>query len=393
MRVLITAGQVYGRLDDNKLVGNRVRGLWATRFAEWLAERGHYVLLVLPDTYPRDRVRELESLRTRTSGIQVLFQSGFESYREVCFELAPDVAAAVMAAAVVNWIPAEPISGKMPTHGFEVGDTINIPFVLAPRVIQGMKKRNPKLTLIGCKMLIGSTHDQLIDAAYRGVLIPSRCNVVVANDMEHGLRTKYLVHQDRTVLEFDDDFQGFYEALLGHIEDIHYRTDYTTHHWQVIGDGSFKKGSASDVFNKVSAKYAAGFTPRGDGKTLWEKPLVFGSLCVPSSDGTWLVSPREKGQIFTAYDAFRVKSVEDRVIRGQGPRKATLNAPLLIRVAQKYGAHAVLHQHQHLEGVPDAPYFPPGTARDNEREIPGPSFNILGHGFVACLDENLEIIL
>ena len=64
MRVLITAGQVYGRLDDNKLVGNRVRGLWATRFAEWLAERGHQVTLVLPDTFASERVRELGMLRT-----------------------------------------------------------------------------------------------------------------------------------------------------------------------------------------------------------------------------------------------------------------------------------------------------------------------------------------
>jgi len=43
MKVLITAGQVYGRLDDNKLVGNRVRGIWACRFTEHLAKSGHEV--------------------------------------------------------------------------------------------------------------------------------------------------------------------------------------------------------------------------------------------------------------------------------------------------------------------------------------------------------------
>ena len=36
------------------------------------------------------------------------------------------------------------------------------------------------------------------------------------------------------------------------------------------------------------------------------------------------------------------------------------------------------------------PYAPPGTVRDNERPILGPVFNIELHGFIACLDENLN---
>jgi len=53
MNVLITAGGVYGRLDDNKLVGNRVRGIWACRFAGYLASKGHFVSLLVPDTMPK----------------------------------------------------------------------------------------------------------------------------------------------------------------------------------------------------------------------------------------------------------------------------------------------------------------------------------------------------
>lgn len=36
-KILITAGPVYGRLDDNKLVSNRSRGIWAADFAWRLA--------------------------------------------------------------------------------------------------------------------------------------------------------------------------------------------------------------------------------------------------------------------------------------------------------------------------------------------------------------------
>ena len=66
-----------------------------------------------------------------------------------------------------------------------------------------------------------------------------------------------------------------------------------------------------------------------------------------------------------------------------GRGKATLNAPLLIKVGEKFGADAVLHQHRQLEGVPTVPHAPPGTVRDNDRDVPGPAFNIEGHGFVA----------
>ena len=50
----------------------------------------------------------------------------------------------------------------------------------------------------------------------------------------------------------------------------------------------------------------------------------------------------------------------------------------------------ILHLHEQLEGVPTLPYGPPGTDRDNLRDIPAPAFNIEGHGFIACLDANLN---
>ena len=41
-----------------------------------------------------------------------MFHTGYDSYREHCHQLAPKVDAAVMAAAVVNWIPETPFPGK-----------------------------------------------------------------------------------------------------------------------------------------------------------------------------------------------------------------------------------------------------------------------------------------
>lgn len=376
-RVLITGGPVYGKLDDNKLVSNRVRGIWATRFAEFLLRRGYAVTLLLPDI----QTRLTGEVVGESSVINVVTHSGFADYHLKCLALAKDHDAAVMAAAVVNWIPATPIVGKMETKGYKPGDIINVPFILAPRVIDEMKAQNRKLTLIGCKMTIGATEDELVEAAY-GTLLGARCNVVVANDMGHGLRRKLLVYQDRTVQEFDDDFEGLFTTLQGVIDDEHYETAWNTR-YDRLG-----RVCEDDTFNLVVRKYRRRFTLRQA-----DSDRVFGAVFVPTGDiALGFVTPREKGEMFTAADAVVIEKIEDRVLHVAGPNKATLNAPLLVRVAQKYPwAHAILHLHEQLPGVPTVPYAPPGTVRDNEREIPGPIFNIEGHGFIACLNDSLEL--
>lgn len=376
MRVLVTAGCVYGRLDDNKLVGNRVRGLWAGLFATYLEGRGHEVTLLVADTMPKD-----EEIVGRGPKVKIIRHNGYDSYRAQCLELAPTVDAAVMAAAVVNWIPAAPIKGKMPTTGYREGDIIQIPFVLAPRVIQGMKARNPKLTLIGCKMLIGAPYEDLIEAAYSGVLLPARCNVVVANDPQAGLKNKWLVYQDRTVQHFGDSFEAFYEALEAVILDQHYETAHT-----LATNLALSFPAEAELFDRIVDSNRSRFVRPVAGRD-----MVFGAVAVKTAEG-WLCSPREKGQQFSAKNAVLVTKViiehpeGRRFVDVEGLTKATLNAPLLIRFGEASQAAAVLHLHEQLPDVPTLPYAPPGTVRDNERTIPikalTKGFNIEGHGFL-----------
>lgn len=385
-RVLITAGQVYGPLDDNKLVGNRVRGIWAARFADYLADEGYPVTLLVPDVNtplppgpPHDNLK-------------VVTHKGYWDYAEKCARLASSHDAAVMAAAVVNWIPAEPVKGKMATAGYKEGDIINVPFVLAPRVINRMRTENPNLTLVGCKMLIGSTPEELVEAAYH-VVLAARCNVVVANDMKAGLRTKRLVYQDRTVVDYEDDFEGFFAALRAVIDDEHYRTA-AGHLLREPPDADVPDQvyladlDARNLMTRIVEKYRDRFVHRQAGSD-----RVFGAVGIPLSNGVagYLLSPREKGEAFDGSDGVLVARVNQHRIVETVQGKATLNAPLLVRMMLKYG-EPVIHLHEQLPGVPTVPYAPPGTVRDCDREIPGRAFNIEGHGFVACLDWKLEIV-
>ncbi len=382
-RVLITAGPVYGPLDANKLVGNRTRGIWSVKFADTLALKGYPVTLLVADTFNRAAISPRHNLT-------VLTHNGFDSYHEQCKQLAKTHDVAIMAAAVVNWIPRFPYPGKMPTKGYDVGDEILVPFYLAPRVIDDMKVANPKLTLIGCKMLVSSPHEELIEQAYE-LLLRAKCNMVIANDMGHGLKKKFFVNQDRSVQTYDNDFDRMFYDLIQIIEDEHYHTVFMPHRTNLHPD-------SAQMFDAIVAKYRSRFVHRQAGSD-----KVFGAIYLPEIETEELppirmavVSPREKGALFSSKDAVILSGIHGRevrvIVQENGLNKATLNAPLLAQVSQKYpSATAILHLHEQLPSHPIVPYAPPGTVRDNERDIIGPVFNIEGHGFIACLDKNLEI--
>lgn len=389
-RVLVTAGTVYGRLDDNKLVGNRIRGIWATKFAIHLAEAGYDVTLLVPDTMdtkgsPFNRyplVDNGDGPVPLKGKFTLRIHNGYDSYAAQCYELAPNVDAAVMAAAVVNWIPEIPFKGKMPTEGFLEGAIQHIPFILAPRVIDRMKKINSKLSLIGCKMTSGATHEELIKAAYHS-LIKAHANVVVANDLSM-LKEKVLLFPDGSKI-FPTSFDEMYSVLLGVINDEHYSTVEES---DTAGIRVWEGDVAAERMNRIIEKYRDGFTQRVDGM-----PRVFGGIAVRAGKH-FLVSPREKGSMWGADQAVLVTRIVDRTIYTVRGRKASLNAPVLINHLLRWGGPdaAVLHQHQQKEGVPTEHYAPPGTVRDNERVSPARTYNIKGHGFVALLDDKNEII-
>ena len=386
--ILVTGGVVYGRLDDNKLVGNRIRGIWATKFACWLHARGYSVTLLLPDTFDKASLEKTlrESppivvalgLGRRIPTFEVLYQNGYESYAEQCYALAPRMDAAVMAAAVVNWIPQSPIKGKMKTEGYAEGDVINIPFYLAPRVIDRMRKLNPKLTLIGCKMTSGATREELMQAAYQ-TLLKGHCNVVVANDLSN-LKVKTLVYPDGRQKDIES-FDAMYAELKSVIDDEFYRTEIDMRARALDLD---KLEAAKGLFDHICICYRDRFVKRPDGQD-----RVFGSVAVRIDGQNVLVSPREKGTLFTSKDAVVVTEVdrERHIVRTLGGLKATLNAPLLLNVLAKYGEVMVVHLHEEPKHFVTLPYAPPGSVRDNDRAIPDLDipFNLEGHGCVFAL--------
>jgi len=327
---------------------------------------------------------------------------GYNDYRDICYQLAPQVGAAVMAAAVLNWLPKTPFPGKMPSD-VEEGTEQQITFVLAERVINKMRELNPYITLIGCKLLFGNDLAKLIEASYH-VILQSRCNAVVANDARIGLKRKYVIHQDRSIKKFRDDFVGLYEHLDAMFDDKHYRTKIDKTPSSVSAPRALPDWeSANELFDLLTVKYRKAFVQRHEGSD-----FVLGAVAVPVGD-VFLVSPREKGHKFSSKNAAVVKGFDSghRVVYTI-QNKASLNAPLLVRHLQAYPqAAAVVHVHDddpgaisviepsdkmvrlglHAKAYTAVEHAPPGTVRDNDRDIPSPTYYIKGHGWIVAVDK------
>jgi phosphopantothenoylcysteine decarboxylase/phosphopantothenate--cysteine ligase len=345
-KVLLTSGAVYTHLDDNKILSNMARGKWITRFAEFLRERDHEVELL--------------------HGLE------YGEYRRRCMELAPHMDAAVMAAAVINYMPVAPFRGKMPTNL----DKIAVELIRTPYVIDEMRRINPRLKLIGCKLTSRESRDSTVVKAQQ-LIDRTRSHAVIANDRDN-LKLKLLCFPDGAVLPFDDDFDGLYSELKSMIEDVHYST--------TIVDHSLPADPGADrLMNALLDRYRSHFSQPWAGGF-----RNFGSVAVRRSDGLALMTPRVKGDLPIYASNCVTVEVMGRNVLASG--KATMNAPLLWNVLKRNErAAAVVHVHTESSSFPVRRYAPPGTVRDSERTSSEASFHIQHHGIVACVNASGEM--
>lgn len=409
MKILVTGGPVGANLDPVKIVTNRFRGGWMAQLADDLLPYEAVAGGVPEITYLTAKgavlPRNNDLPDNANQWIHVVYHDGFHDYMAKACELAKEMDAVIMGAAVANLIPVAlferyydnhgtpgvvevegsipmPLTEKFPSHNYKPGDRIFMEWTIAPRVIDEMKKHMPKHGhLFGFKLLAGQPHDELIRAAYE-VLLGSGATAVIANDPKQGLETKHIVTKERGVHTID--VKQLADWLWDVMEDEYYRT--------VGGDGLYVGMETEGIqyaekrVKETIAKYQSRFVEVENG-------MKFGTVA-------WRVNPFGNGFVTTGRgkkeldETVYVWSVNhpERIVhvRGLKGRKATLNAPLLDRIFDRQGTkvQGIVHLHEQVDGLPTFPYAPPGTVRDSmTRPCDGP-FNIEGHGCFLLLDRD-----
>ena len=370
MRILVTGGPVHAHLDDVKIITNKFRGGRMAEIADMLVAKGLTVVYMTTKGMPQPK------------NCPTVYHTGFQNYAQTILNEAKNYDAMLLGAAVANLIPMNPIKGKFPSHNYKEGDTINIPFQIAPRVINVVKQANPSIHLFGCKLLSNVTRDELVSAAYE-VVLDSKAEAVFAND-DRNLDYKYAVTKERSIIPMDT--KGMVDFIDEAVRDQYFQTV------PVNPPSDIKK--YVDQAKEILSRFPDRFPTQQRG-------YIFGSVAVriPEYPGSFVTTARGKKELeqftFVAGTDFEQGKVF------AGPLKATLNAPLLTRIFVAYkDINAIVHYHWEIapDGLdtldlspemklPVLPYAPPGTRRDCQRPVKdlGNDFRIEHHGVYKML--------
>ena len=205
MNILITSGGTSEKIDRVRSITNHSTGRLGEIIAETFLDKGDQVTLVTtpkavrPATHPNltivqiENVAELlESLKPLVHTHDVLIHAmAVSDYTPVYMTGLEAVAASPDMTEFLNKTNSE---SKISSQ-----DDVQVLFLKkTPKVISLIKKWNPAIRLIGFKLLVNVTKEELLKTA-RDSLIKNQAEIIVANDLteisNHGHRA-YLVGKD-----------------------------------------------------------------------------------------------------------------------------------------------------------------------------------------------------
>lgn len=321
-KILISVGPIPSKLDSVKFITNVFKGGLALKTAEYLAQKGNNVTIIA-----------WEHTKLETSLPIIAIKDVMDYYNTI---LSLEFDAYILAGAVANLMPSNPYQGKFPSHNYLVGEKFQIEFEIAPRVIDEIKKKYPRSTLIGYKLFDGNDED-LIKAA-KITLHESKANLVFANHPKWAKERKIVLTQDGSI------FSCFFDEHCDLIHRLIQETFYKT-----IEDQAEIIMSEDDYFvmNHYSVKK--------------EDSRYYGTFAIRKPNGFLTTKRGKKNNL----DITWVKNVDHDNAIIYAVEKATLNAPLLDKVF-KINTHLniLIHGHDLNGKLVHHQYEFPGTKGD-----------------------------
>lgn len=385
MKILVTGGPVHARLDSIKIITNAFRGGRMLHLALELQDMKNVEVTYLVASHlKRDVAEQISRLSPqwrnsrKTSVREIVTHNGFLDYEDYICTYAHEFDAVVLGAAVVNLIPVKPWEKKFPSHDYKLGEVLQIPFMIAPRVIDQVKKRAPETKIFGFKLLDGVPEAELVEAAY-DIVLDSGAVAVFANDRKN-LDRKLIVTKERSVIPMD--VGGIAQFIVDCTGDKYYHTEQVNAPATLLP--SVDAALARCVY--MLKQYGDRFR-----KKYGKEKYVFGTVAsrVLGQPLTFVTTVRGKKDLapWTLVADVDHEKLCVHVVGG----KASLNAPLLHWLFKTNGnLETIVHFHEPgTTGLMNVPWYPPGTVRDTKRllDLSGESFEIDHHGVFLLFEE------
>jgi len=164
-KILVTAGPTFERIDPVRFIGNFSSGKMGYAIASTLADRGAEVVLVSGPVALQPDPR-----------VKTIFVESAQQMHDACVSEFPDCNAAVMAAAVADFRPADQASKKLKKKGFS---SLTIELTPNPDILASLGKAKKKgQILIGFAL---ETDNEIANAKEK--LNNKKADVIVLNSL------------------------------------------------------------------------------------------------------------------------------------------------------------------------------------------------------------------
>ena len=225
MKILVTSGGTSEAIDRVRSITNHSTGHLGLVVTEALIKAGHEVCLITtshaikPVSHPNLKIIEikntldlLEEMRKLVKDYQVLIHSmAVSDYTPVYMTSIDELQA------------SQDLSEFLTKHNTETKisskEEAQILFLKKnPKIISLVKEWNPKIHLIGFKLLVDVTEDHLIDVA-RESLNKNRADIIVANDLTQINSDQHLAYLvEKNIYQTAYSKQEIAELLLEKIQ-------------------------------------------------------------------------------------------------------------------------------------------------------------------------------
>ena len=225
MKILVTSGGTSEAIDRVRSITNHSTGRLGLVITEALIKAGHEVCLITtsqavkPASHPNLKIIEikntldlLEEMRNLVKDYQVLIHSmAVSDYTPIYMTSIDEVQA------------SPDLSEFLTKHNTETKisskEEAQILFLKKnPKIISLVKEWNPKIHLIGFKLLVDVTKDHLIDVA-RESLNKNRADIIVANDLTQINSEQHLAYLvEKNIYQTAYSKQEIAELLLEKIQ-------------------------------------------------------------------------------------------------------------------------------------------------------------------------------
>jgi len=173
MKVLVTSGGTKIPIDRVRSITNMSKGTFGSKIAEVFMGNGHQVdFLMAKDSRMPTRIKPgmLQDVLT-----YVTFEE-YENGLHCCLDGYPDIV--ILAAAVSDYGVENYVDGKIRSNE----DELIIRLKKLPKLISKVRGIAPKTFIVGFKLLVDSTEQELKEAMYNSYT-SNRLNMVIGNDL------------------------------------------------------------------------------------------------------------------------------------------------------------------------------------------------------------------